>query len=342
MRVSSDAVESGDDSDEERGTAGEREEVRGATEVEESAGDSGDGGVGAAEGREELLAQVELLAAENRRLREEYVRSRLTTHRRTALGLFAVGALAALGGLALPGSRTVLFALGGTGLFAGLLTYYLTPEQFVAAGTGERVYASLAATGAELVGELGLQDDRVYAPANGTAEFGGVRLFVPQQPDYAVPAADDLDSLFVVSDHDRARGVALPPSGGALFREFETGMTDEVSEAPEDLAVQLADALAEGFELVETAAADADPDGGRATAEVAGSVYGSVDRFDHPVASFFAVGLTATLDAPVRAAVTPDEDGPADYFVTCEWDPEDVASVEEAGDVEQADGVDDV
>jgi len=274
----------------------------------------------------DLAAQVELLAEENRRLREEYVRLRRTTHRRTALGLFAVGALGVLGALALPQSRNVLFALGGTGLFVGVLAYYLTPGQFVAAETGERVYAALAATGAELVAELGLQDDRVYAPVRGTG--AGVRLFVPNRSDFAVPDRDELDSLFVVTDDDRERGVSLSPTGGGLYREFESAMVEEVEEHPAALAAQLADALTEGFELVESASADPDPAGGRATVEVAGSVYGPIDRFDHPVASLLAVGLAAALDRPVSLDVTPAEDGPADYFVTCEWD---AADVEERG-----------
>ena len=80
----------------------------------------------------DLAAQVELLAEENRRLRAEYARARQTTYRRTALGLFAVGALAVLGGVAFPHSSDVLFALGGTGLFAGVLT-------------GKRFYYSLQA-----------------------------------------------------------------------------------------------------------------------------------------------------------------------------------------------------
>jgi hypothetical protein len=301
----------------------------------------------------DLAAQVELLAAENRRLRQEYVRARRTTYRRTALGLFAVGALAVLGALALPQSRDVLFALGGTGSFAGVLTYYLAPERFVAAETGERVYAAFAATGAQLVGELGLRDDRVYAPARGAgagnasgatgsgrtdgdsdagsvssaggaggADGPGVRLYVPSHADFAVPDPGELDSLFVVTDKDRERGVALPPTGEGLYREFESAMVESVAADPTTLADQLADALAEGFELVESAAADADPADGRVTLEVAGSVYGPVDRFDHPVASLLGVGLAATLDQPVSLAVTPAEDGPADFFVTCEWDGE--------------------
>ncbi|WP_210424930.1 hypothetical protein [Halorussus halobius] len=288
--------------------------------------------------RQDLAAQVDLLAAENRRLREEYVRARRTTHRRTALGLLAVGTLAVVGALAFPDARDVLFALGATGLFGAAMTYWLTPERFVAAGTGERVYAALAATGRELVGELGLRDDRVYAPARATDEsFADVRLFVPQHPDYAVPDPYRLDSLFVV-DESGQRGVALPPTGGALYREFEATMAGEVRSDPGALATQLADALVEGFEVVDSARADATPAaeraarpdaaadrnaaGGRVTVAVAGSVYGPVDSFDNPVASFLGVGLAANVRRPVTTEVVAVDDGAADYLVTCEWDAE--------------------
>src|SRR5699024_5189946 len=110
----------------------------------------------------ELAAQIDVLREENQRLREEYARARRTQYRRTALALAAVGLLATLGGVALPDSRTVLFALGGTGLFAAALTRYLTPEQFISASVGEGIYGSLAATEAALVAELGLQDERLY------------------------------------------------------------------------------------------------------------------------------------------------------------------------------------
>ncbi|WP_458207713.1 hypothetical protein [Haladaptatus sp. NG-SE-30] len=269
----------------------------------------------------DLAAQIELLAEENRRLREEYVRARQTTHRRTAIGLLAVGVLAVLGAFALPGSRTVLLALGGTGLFGGILTFYLTPERYVSAGTGERIYAAFAETGDRLVSDLGLQDDRVYAPAQTTDDASsGVRLFVPQHSEYVVPNPKRLAALFVVAENEFERGVSLPPTGDGLHREFEASMVDEVAEHPAVLATQLADALVESFELAESATTDADPDGGRVTVAVAGSVYGSVDRFDHPIVSFLAVGMAAELDSPVTTEVTTDSDDRADVLVTCEWD----------------------
>ncbi|WP_246045675.1 hypothetical protein [Halorussus ruber] len=301
--------------------------------LESEAGDGSDAGTegkidSASSSDEErtadLAAQVELLTEENRRLRGEYVRARQTTYRRTALGLFAVGALAVLGALALPESRTVLFALGGTGIFAAVLSYYLTPERFVAAETGERVYSALAATGDDLAAELGLQDDRIYVPTGASDDpFAGVRLFVPQHGEFDLPDADSLSALFVAEDDEFERGVSLSPTGGGLYREFETSMADEIPDDPGSLGEGLADALAEGFELVESAATDADAADGRLTVEVSGSAYGDVDRFDHPVASLLAVGMAANLDAPVsldtRAA---SDDSSADYLVTCEWNPD--------------------
>lgn len=322
--MSSDLEQSEERGDIDESEARRDEDGRGENGPEEARRAASESDARDAETAEDLAAQVDLLAEENRRLREEYVSARLANHQRTALGLLVVGAVAILGAVAFPNSRTVLFALGGTGLFGAVLTYYLTPERFVAAGTGERIYDALGKNGERLVAELGLQAVRVYVPARSDSDGStpSARLFVPQHSDYVVPAADQLASLFVVSDDDRARGVSLAPTGGALHREFRTAMAGDVPERPAALADQLADALVEGFELVEGARASLDPNAGRATVEVAGSAFGAVDRFDHPVASFLAVGLAAELAVPVTAEVTPEEDDSDTYLVTCEWDPD--------------------
>ena len=54
------------------------------------------------------------------------------------------------------------------------------------------------------------------------------------------------------------------------------------------------------------------------TVGVVGSVYGPVDQFDHPVASFLAVGLAEGLDVPVSVQVE-SSTGDADAVVTCRW-----------------------
>ena len=75
-----------------------------------------------------LRAEIEVLREENRRLRAEYARARQSEYRRAALVLVGAGLLSGLGGVLLTSAQTVLFALGGTGVFIGVLTYYLTPE----------------------------------------------------------------------------------------------------------------------------------------------------------------------------------------------------------------------
>lgn len=278
----------------------------------------------------ELAAQIDLLAEENRRLRREYARARRSQYRRTALGLVGLGLLAVGGAAVFPEARTVLLALGATGLFAGLLTYYLTPEQFIPARVGERVYAALAANGAVLAADLGLADERVYVPTGDPDD--PVRLFLPQHEDYEVPDGDALGDVFVVTGDERARGVSLKPTGQALFGEFERALAGPLSDDPGTLAEQLADALVEQFELVDSTRVDAAVDdegedgdgrgGDRVTVGVSGSAYGAVDRFDHPVASVLATGLVHGLDAPVAVDVTPGDDR-TDYLVTATWTRED-------------------
>lgn len=288
-----------------------------AEELDDPADDpDGVDGDGDGEDRDpaELAAQIDLLAEENRRLRREYVRARRSQYRRTALGLVGVGLLGVAGAAAFPAARTVLLALGATGLFAGLLTYYLTPEQFIPAHVGEQIYAALAANGAALAADLGLTDARVYVPTGDSDD--PVRLFVPQHERYNIPDNDALADVFVVTDDERARGVSLGPTGQALFDEFERVLAGPLRNEPGPLAEQLADALVEQFELVASTRVDVNDEDSRVTVGVSGSAYGAVDRFDHPVASLLAVGFVHGLDRPVRVDVTPGDDR-VDYLVTC-------------------------
>nr|WP_240145721.1 hypothetical protein [Halococcus salsus] len=272
---------------------------------------------------DDRTARIEVLREENQRLREEYARARRTQYRRTALALAAVGLVAALGGVLFPNTRTVLFALGGTGLFAAALTYYLTPEQFVSATVGEGVYSAFATTEAALVDELGLQDDRVYLPGPETVEGSSIRLFVPQHAEYRPPDPMALGSVFVIDD-EAARGLSLHPSGGPLFEEFRRALSTALPADADRLADRLADGLVEEFELVRSTTRDvsgeSDGEGGNVTIGIDGSAYGAVDRMDHPVASFLGVGFAEGLDRPVSVTVRSVEDDRADYLVTCSWD----------------------
>lgn len=261
---------------------------------------------------EELRAQLALLREENRRLREAHRRTLQTHYRRTALGLAALGGVALAGAALFPDAREVLLALAGVGLFSGLLVYYLTPERFVAASVGDRVYEAYARTGSDLVADLGLTADRVYVPTGDET-----RLFVPQHAAYDVPSADDLEGVVVVTDDAQRRGVALHPTGGGLYREFERTVTGEPADEPALLAEQLADAVVEGFELADSASAETDA--GRVTVGVSGPVYGDVGSFDHPVASFVAVGVASALDVPVELDVSSSDDDRVDALVSARW-----------------------
>ena len=273
----------------------------GGTTADDTTGSAGDGmpdPPADAEGLddEELLAELELLREENRRLRESYVRAKRSQYRDVAVGLAALGLLATLGGVVFQSVRTVLLALGATGLFGGLLTYYLTPERFVAANVGTAVYSTLAANAQSIVSELGLGDNQLYVPLGETGIR--VRLFVPQGSGAGMPDEEALESTFVLTDDPDERGLALDPIGSDLFGEFERALDGPLGETPTDLAAQLSEGLVEQFEIADDVAFDADRD--RVTAEVDGKVYGDLDRFDHPARSFLAVGLARGLGRPVR------------------------------------------
>ncbi|MDR9382615.1 MAG: hypothetical protein RI560_13225 [Natronomonas sp.] len=268
-----------------------------------------------------LTAELDVIREENERLRDEYVRARKSQYRATALTLGIIGGVTVLASAFFPDVRTVLLALGGTGVFLGILTYYLTPERFISASVGRDVYTALARNEAALVSELGLHDDRVYVPRTGAET---ARLFVPHHSAYDLPDDAELDDLLVVTDRNSERGVSLRPTGSALVSDFEfAGDGDtETTNSPSMLAAQLTDALVEQFELVETAAVETATESGRLTVALTDSSYGPIDTFDHPVGSFLAVGLAVGLDEPVSLSVeTPEADDRVDYLVTCRWPP---------------------
>jgi hypothetical protein len=255
--------------------------------------------------------RAELLAEENRRLRAEYARAQQARYRRTAAGLAAIGMLAVLGGLVFPDGREVLFVLAATGLFGGVLTLYLTPGQFVSADVGERVYAAMAANEAAIAGDLGLSELRVYVPAGGST----ARLYLPQRATFELPTEPDSPVLV----DEESRGLWLEATGSFLFEEFEQALAGGLADAPPSLAAQLADGVVEQFELATAVEPDVETDGGRASFAVSGSAFGDVDRIDHPVASFLAVGFAVAMDRPIRVAVTAS-DGRTDWLVTCRWE----------------------
>lgn len=257
----------------------------------------------------DLRTRLAVLEAENRQLRDEYARARQATYRRTALGLFVVGAVGVLGGLIFADARTVLFALGGTGVFAGVLTYVLTPERFVSARIGARVVQALRADRDAIISELGLAGEPVYVPADD------VRLFVPRRASTPLPAVSALTDLFVIPESPDRGGVAFHPTGEPLFEEFDASRPRSVDPTPHAVAQAVADALVELFELADGVACDVDTETNRITFEIDGADLGDPTGIDHPIPSFLSVGLARMLDASVRVDVREDP-----LTITCRYD----------------------
>jgi len=262
-----------------------------------------------------LVAQLELLDVENTRLRERLAEARRTRHRRAATALAVMGTMALGSGILFPVARDVLFALGGTGLFAAVLIVYLTPERFVSADIGERVYEALEVDRSALIEELELRNEQVYLPVD-SATGTSARLFVPQHRDFTRPRDEELTSLFVTPSNELARGVAFEPTGSALSTELENTMQGGFAAEPAVLANQLVDGLVESFELVESAWADTEE--GRISIAINESAYGPVDRLDHPISSTVGSTLTTVLAVPVTVEVTTASD--ADYVITGRWE----------------------
>ncbi|WP_336339220.1 hypothetical protein [Haloarcula brevis] len=267
--------------------------------------------------RQTLEAELEVLREENRRLRDRYAHAKRATFRRTAVGFFAVGGLSLAAAVLFPALQTVFVAFGGTGVFAGLVTFYLTPERFVAASVGDAVFDTLADVEQRLVTELELQTEAVYVPT-ASRPGANARLFVPQHVEYEVPDASRLGELFVTGDVQAEQGISLPPTGDRLYTEFERTVSTEPDDDPRAVATQLAGALAEQFELVDDTTVETDGENGTASVAVDNPAFGDMHRLDHPVVSLLAVGFATALDRPVT--VETRDDDRFDGVVTVSWD----------------------
>jgi hypothetical protein len=264
-----------------------------------------------------LAAEVELLAAENRRLKRKAAVAGRTSYRRTALGLALLGLLAAAGAVAFPGSRTVLAALAGIGLFGAVLTRLVTPERTVSAAASERVYDAYAASATDATADLGLAGAPVYVPVESVGPgFAPVRLYVPRHDDAALPPVESLAAPFVVGEDPDARGVTYAPVGAALVAELRDAALEPVPTDPGELGDYLASALVDAFELAGDARASLDAEGTALVVAVTDPAYGPLSRFDHPVVSLLATGVAAARGVPVRAAVAADGD---EWVVDLSW-----------------------
>lgn len=257
------------------------------------------------------------LERELTQLREEYATARRLQYRRTAIGLGCVGLLALTGAVFLQPIRDVLVVLGITGVFAAILTYYLTPETFLPADVGERVSADLADNIGSLVVELGLTADRIYVPLSNQRRHP-VKLFIPRLETYDLPEPSALDDLFVISEQMHTSGVSLTPAGTSLFARFEEARRAPLADDPALLIEQLATGLTDALEIaggVETELVDETT----LTVRILENRFGDTTQFDHPAASFIAVGIALSVDTAVSAEYH-DTETPSTLRVTYRWD----------------------
>ena len=254
--------------------------------------------------------ELATLAAENRQLREEYTRAQQATYRRTAVGLLLVGLIAIAGGVGFPDARTVLFALGGTGVFASVLTAFITPERFVSASVAGQVFGAVRRDRAAIIDELGLSGDPVYIPGEPC------RLFIARAARAAPVEQVDPSSVFVVTDQGDPDGVTFYPTGEQLYDAFTASATLPETPTVATLLPALADALVELFALADGVEYDHDPADGRITMEVSGGRVGDPTALDHPVASLLAVSVAHTVETPVTVDTTADDP----VLITCRYE----------------------
>lgn len=188
--------------------------------------------------------------------------------RRPVPALAVLGVALVAAGFALPAIQTLLFAWGGTALFAAVLAQFVLTTPSVPATVAADVQRSLGGNLRRLVGE-------------------GRHRYVPG--DEGVTLAVD------------GTETALEPVGERLLAAVETGETDQSAEAA--LPV-LADVLVNDLELAGTVRSRR-TDAGVEVA-VSGNRLGADEPFDHPVVSVFGVGLARALDTPVTVVASSD------------------------------------
>jgi hypothetical protein len=260
----------------------------------------------------ELAVEVDLLKAENRRLRELLAAAQRSRYRNTAIALGSVGLLCGILGVIVPTGTDVLFALAGIGVFGGVLTYFLTPERFISADVGKQVYTATADSFERLCHDLGLSDRRLYVAASGTenvptgpsnqSQLADSWLFIPQTAETEVPDFSTLNSSFVIDDGQR--GLSIRPTGSGLLATVTRSLSEPLGETPDVICEQLADAIVEDLELAQSMTYEIDPATSRISVQITGVLYGDGTQFDHPVVSLIAVGLAAGLEHPVEPTVT--------------------------------------
>ncbi|MFC7231048.1 hypothetical protein ACFQMM_05810 [Saliphagus sp. GCM10025308] len=223
--------------------------------------------------------------------------ARTTRERLTIAGFVAIGVFCFAVGFVVSAGREVLFSLGGIGLFASILTYGVTGTRSIEARDGAEVYETCATNLEAITTTFGSSTERIYVPNPDGAE-SGARLFVPAAVDGGV---QDAAGFSIVDSEER--GLVLEPTGETLFREFERELDEPVASL--GTADRTVDRFAQTpFRVRHGRRRDrATGRGGRHDYHF-GERLRPPDQFDHPVASFLAVGLAVGLDRRISFEAT--------------------------------------
>lgn len=248
-------------------------------------------------------------------------------YRGLAALLFVIGiafVLAPLLSDATVGASRVLVAVGGIGIFGGVLSYYLTAGRFVSATVDERIQAAAARNYEGIRADLGLSSRRIYVPVatstgddtDRSLEDHEVRLCIPKQADLDLQEATALAGVsVVVTNSTGISGLSLHPAGSNLFAAFRSTLNTPLETDPQGLYQQLSDAVVEEFDFARSVTAEIKSEQDRMSVTFSGVLYDTRPRFDHPLVSVFAVGLAVGLDSPIETTV-PDTDS---FAVTFHW-----------------------
>jgi hypothetical protein len=262
--------------------------------------------------RDDLEERLEALEERNRELEVENERLRSVTgpkvsYRRAAILFILVSAVAAAGAFLYPDSRDVLIGVAGTGAFGAILLGMLVQEWLLSASVARALYETLWRNERQIASRLGVAETSRYVPTG--SDSLGVRLYLSRSIEDPVPPAESLGSTVVtVDDHYT---LLLEPTGSEFVGIFERTNGDLPGDV-RNAAVVLREAVVEQFELaIGAEVVDLELTNGsgrnRLRVRVWGSVLGDAARLDHPIRSFFGVGLAEVVGEPVESEAWTEE-----------------------------------
>lgn len=222
-------------------------------------------------------------------------------------GLIFVGLLFVGAAVFMENYRALSLALGATGLFGGFLSRFLVLSRFDHATLAADVFQQ---ANSDRIVLLSATDREVptYVPGEN-----GVRLVL------SAPPRDKRhqESAGEPPKHEVGE-ISLNPAGVPFIRAVEGMLGGGYAEEVDSLCEQLVDGLENGLLVAEIGEIDLRTKDNIVTFEVEESVYGLNSNLEHPITSYFGVGLATGLGCPIFVQ-TQDESNDK-LLITCRWE----------------------